>query len=168
VRHLAICVRTDEPDYSALPEMEHDWSRLVCGKISELITQDAPEPLGKMVTVTHYVDANLMHQTIRRSVTGILHMINKTPLDWYSKRQATVESATYGSEVVAAHVCVESIIDLQNTLLYLGFTIRSRSYMFGDNKSVVVSSMQVYTKLRKRHNMLLFHRVLEAIASRMI
>jgi hypothetical protein len=29
--HLAICVRTNEPDYSDLPEMEHDWSGLVYG-----------------------------------------------------------------------------------------------------------------------------------------
>jgi hypothetical protein len=33
MRHLAICVRTDEPYYSALPEMDHDWSRLVYGEI---------------------------------------------------------------------------------------------------------------------------------------
>jgi hypothetical protein len=85
----------------------------VYGEISELIPQDAPDLLGKMVTLTHYVDANLMHDTIsRRSVTGILHMINKISLDWYSKKQATVETATYGSEFVAARVCVEQIIDL--------------------------------------------------------
>jgi hypothetical protein len=29
MRHSVIRVRTDEPDYSDLPEMEHDWSRLV-------------------------------------------------------------------------------------------------------------------------------------------
>jgi hypothetical protein len=48
-----------------------------------------------------------------RSVTGILHLVNKTPIEWYSKKQATVETATYGSEFVAARVCVEQIIDLQ-------------------------------------------------------
>jgi hypothetical protein len=40
--------------------------------------------------------------------------------------------------------------------------------MFGDNKSVVDSSMHVYAKLYKRHNMLSFHKVPEAIASQMI
>jgi hypothetical protein len=85
----------------------------VYGEISELIPQDAPDPLGKMVTLTHYVDASLMHDTISgRSVTAILHMIKKTPLDWYPKKQATVETATYGSEFVAARICDEPIIDL--------------------------------------------------------
>ena len=169
MRRSAIRVRTDEPDYSDLPEMEHDWSRSVYGEISELVPKDAPDPLGKAVTLTHYVDANLMHDIVTgRSVTGILHMINKMPLDWYSKKQATVETATYGSEFVAARICVEQVIDLRNTLRYLGVPIRSKSYMFGDNKSVVDSSMQVYAKLHKRHNMLSFHRVREAIASGMI
>ena len=54
------------------------------------------------------------------SVTSILHMINKIPLDWYSKKQATVETATYGSEFVAARICVEQIMNLCNTLRYLG------------------------------------------------
>ena len=103
-----------------------------------------------------------------RSVTGILHLINKTPVDWYSKKQATVETATYGSEFVAARVCVEQIIDLRNTLRYLGVPIRAKSYMFGDNKSVVDSSMQLHAKLHKRHTMLSFHRVREAIASGML
>jgi hypothetical protein len=106
MRHLAICVHTDEPDYSDLPEMEHDWSRLVYGEIQKLIPQDAPDTLGRMVTLTLYVDANLMHDTISgSSVTRIFHMINNTPLDWYSKKQATVEIATYVSEFVAARVC---------------------------------------------------------------
>jgi hypothetical protein len=115
------------------------------------------------------VDANLMHETISgRSVTRILHMINKTPLDWYSKKQATVETATYGSEFVAARVCVKQIIDVQNTLRYLYVPIRSRSCMFGDNKSVVDSLMQVYAKLHKRHTMNSFHRVREVTAFGMI
>ena len=103
-----------------------------------------------------------------RSVTGILHLINKTPVDWYSKKQATVETATYGSEFVAARICVEQIINLRTTLRYLGVPIRAKSYMFGDNKSVVDSSMQIHAKLHKRHTMLSFHRVREAIASGML
>jgi hypothetical protein len=169
MRHAGIRIRTEEPDYSDLPDLEHDWSKSVYGEITETIPHDAPEPLGKYVTLTHFVDANLMHDIVTgRSVTGILHLVNKTPMDWYSKKQATVETATYGSEFVAARICVEQIIDLRNTLRYLGVPIRSKSYMFGDNKSVVDSSMQVHAKLHKRHTMLSFHRVREAVASGMI
>jgi hypothetical protein len=169
MRHAMIRIRPDEPDYSDLPDLKFDWSRSVYGELSEVVPTDAPPPLGNHVTMTHYVDANLMHDVITgRSVTGILHLANKTPIDWYSKKQSTVETATYGSEFVAARTCVDQAIDHRNTLRYLGVPVREKSYMFGDNESVVNSAMQVHAKLHKRHNMLSFHRVREAIASGMI
>jgi hypothetical protein len=150
MRHAAIRARTDEPDYSDIPDFEHDWSKTVYRELKEIKPDDAPEPLGRFVTSTHYVDANLMHDVISgKSVTGILHLVNKPPIDSYSKKQATVETATYGSEFVAARTCVEQTIDLRITLRYLGVPIRDKSYMFGDKKSVVDSSMQVHAKLHK-------------------
>jgi hypothetical protein len=166
MKHASIRVRTEEPDFSDLPDNVYDWTYSVYGNVEELLPVGAPEPLGKHVILSHYVDANLMHDIATgRSVTGILHLVNKTPIEWYSKKQATVETATYGSEFVAARVCVEQIIDLRNTLRFLGAPVREKSYMFGDNMSVVDSSMQLNAKLHKRHTMLSFHRVREAIAS---
>jgi hypothetical protein len=100
-----------------------------------------------------------------RLVTGILHLVNKTPIEWYSKKHATVETATYGSEFVATRVCAEQIIDLRNTLRFLGVLVREKSYIFGDNKSVVDSSMQLNAKLHKCHTLLSFHCVRQAIAA---
>jgi hypothetical protein len=96
MRHAALRIRTDEPDFSDLPNIEYDWEQTIYGKLVEELPQDAPKPCGKHVTLTHYVDANLMHDVITgRSVTGILHLVNKTSIDWFSKKQATVETATY-------------------------------------------------------------------------
>jgi hypothetical protein len=157
-------VRTEGPDYSDIPDHQYDWMYTVYGDTKEVLPKDAPELLGKYVTLSHYVDANLMHDVITgKSVTGILHLINKTPLDWYSKKQAMVETATYGSEFIAVRMCIEQIIDLCSTLRYLGVPGRENNYMFGDNKSVVDSSMGLDAKLHKRHTMLSFHRVREAI-----
>lgn len=139
------------------------------GDVREQLPDNAPPPLGKYVTLTHFANANLLHcMLMGRSVTGILHIANQTPIDWYSKKQATVETATYGSEFVAAHTCVEQTMDLRTTFRYLGVPVCGKSYMFGDNKSVVGSSKKVHAKLHKRHNALSFHRVREAIASGMI
>jgi hypothetical protein len=141
----------------------------VYGNLRELIPSDAPRALGSPVITTSYVDANLMHDMMTgRSMTGVLHMVNKTPIDWYAKKQSTVETATYGSEYVAARTCVEQIIDLRNTLRYLGVPIADQSFMFGDNKSVVDSSITPHAKLNKRHTMLSFHKVRECIASDML
>jgi hypothetical protein len=117
MKHASIRVRTEEPDYSDLPDKNvHDWTYPVYDKVEEALPVDAPEPLGNLVTLTHYVDANLMHDIeMGRSVTEILHLVNKTPIEWYSKKQDTVEIATYGSEFVAAIICVKQIIDLHDT-----------------------------------------------------
>jgi hypothetical protein len=57
----------------------------VYGEISELIPEVTLDPLGTMVTLTHYEDANLMQDRISGiSVTSILYMINNIPFDWYS------------------------------------------------------------------------------------
>src|SRR5688572_4193669 len=40
--------RVHEPDYSDLPVKHYDWSS-VYGEVSELLVDDAPEPLGKPV-----------------------------------------------------------------------------------------------------------------------
>ena len=87
------------------------------------------------------MDANLNHcLATRKSLTGCLHFVNKTPVDWYSKKQATVETATYGSEFVAAQTATEQIMDCRilgltafNSLLQyvnrLGFEICSVNRM---------------------------------------
>jgi hypothetical protein len=96
--------------------------------------------------------------------TGIIHFINNTPIDWYSKAQSTVETTTYGSEVVAACIAVDQIIDLRTTLRYLGVLIIGKSLLFGDNESVWKTVP--HSSLKKRHNSLSYHRVREAIAAK--
>ena len=164
-----ICFVTEEPDFSALPVQHYDWMYTVYGDVKELVPQDIPEPLGKCVVTVSYVDANLFHDIITgRSVSGILHMLNKTPIKYFSKKQGTVETATYGSEFVAARIATEQIMDLRIMLRYLGVPIREVSYLFGDNKSVVDTSSIPHFKLHKRHMALSFHRVREAIVSKML
>ena len=165
----AIRFRTGEPDFSSLKDQEYDWTRSVYSGACEQIPHDIPEPLGKHVQTTHYVDANLHHDLATgKAVTAVLHFLNQTPIDAYTKRQSTVETATYGSEFVAARTAVDQIIDIRTTLRYLGVPIRDRSYMFGDNRSVVTSSTIPNSTISKRHHLASYHRVREAIAAKFI
>jgi Reverse transcriptase (RNA-dependent DNA polymerase) len=167
--NAALRIRVNEPDFSSIPEPMWDWAYTVYGDGEEQLPHDPPTPLGNYVTLMHYVDANLYHDLLTgRAVTGILHFCNQTPIDWYSKKQSTVETATYGSEFVAARTCVEQILELRHTLRYLGVPICGKSYMFGDNESVVNSSMHPHAKLHKRHTMLSFHQVRQAIAHKIL
>ena len=150
-KHYALRFRTDEPNYMHLRDLENDWTRIY-GNVLEEIPKDAAEPRGKSVTTTTFLDANLLHDLITgRSVTAVLHFLNLTLGDWYSKRQATVENATYGSEFVAAKTATEQIVDIRQTLRYLGVPIKSNAYMFGDNKSVVTIREAIAAKIPVFH-----------------
>jgi hypothetical protein len=168
-RDGGIRIRTEIPDLSAYPENNHDWARSIYGQVKEEIPDDAPERLGKPIKLTTYVDANLYHDMVTgRALTTILHFINKTPFDWYTKRQATAESATFSSEFIAARIAVDQIVDIRLTMRYFGVPILGKTIMFGDNQSVVTNATVPHSQLNKRHQALAYHRVREAVASNML
>ena len=89
----------------------HNWRELYPGACEEL-PPDMPVPLMKPIDITVYVDADHASDLVtRRSVTGILILLNSTPIRWYSKRQNTIESSTYGSEFVAARIAKDMIVE---------------------------------------------------------
>ena len=121
-----------------------------------------------MATVS-YLDENLHHNLVMgRYITRVVHLINKTPIDWFSKRQSTVETSAHGSEYSSPRACTEQILDLLITLRYLSATLCKRSCMFRDNKSMVNSSMTSHGKFHKRYVALSFHSVREAIAAKVV
>ena len=77
---------------------------------------------------------------------------------WFTKKQATVETATYGSEIVAARTAVEKTIEIHLLLRYLGAPIRNQSYMFDDVNLVVNGTNKIHTKLHNRYSILLFRK----------
>ena len=168
-KHYSTRYRTEEPDYSYLPNMKYDWCYIVYGNVQEIIPNNCPKSVGKTVTTTAILDANLLHCLAPgASLTACLHFRNQTPTDWYSKKQATEEMATYRSEFVTAKTETEQNMELRYTLRYFGVPIKSKSYMFGDNRSVVTSANLPHSTLSKRHNILEFHRVREVIAANII
>ena len=87
----AIRFRTGEPDFLSLNDQEYDWTRSVYSGACEQIPHDIPKPLREHGQTTHYVDANLHHDhATGKAVTAVLHFLNQTPIDAYSKRHHLV------------------------------------------------------------------------------
>ena len=83
--------RTEEPDLLSLKDQVYDWTRSVYSGACEKIPHDIPKPLGKHGQTTHYVDANLHNDLATgKVVTAVLHFLNQTPNDAYSKRHHLV------------------------------------------------------------------------------
>ena len=169
MKHGAIRFRVGEPDYSGIHIQEYDWETTVYGEVEEIIPYDCPIAKGHPVVITTYVDANLCHDMLTgRAVTGVLHLANQTILDYYTKKQPTVESATYGSEFMAGRTATEQIMDLRTTMRYLGVHVKGATYMFGDNQTVVNSCSMPKARLHKRHVIISFHRIREAVAAKVL
>ena len=134
--------------------------------MAEDIPDDIPKPVTKPVSITVYVDASHGSDLVtRRSVTGILLCVNKTPVKWYSKRQNTVESSTYGSELVALRITIEMILEFRYKLRMMGIVINGPAVMFVDNKAVVKNTTLPSSTLKKKHNTIAYHKCREAVAS---
>jgi hypothetical protein len=119
---------------------------------SEDIPKDLSPEKGSRVRMTVYVDADLAHDLVtRRSITGILVMLNNTPIRWISKRQNTVETSTYGSESVASRISTELILEVRTMLRSLGVALDGIALMLGDNMSVVLNTTFPSSVLKKKH-----------------
>ena len=54
------------------------------GEVKELLPNYASKPMGNCIRLNNYVDANLYHDQLNGNyITDILHLVNKTPVDWY-------------------------------------------------------------------------------------
>ena len=116
--------------------------------------------------MTVHKDADHAHDILtRRSVTGALLFLNNTPVRWVSKRQKTVETSTYGSELVAAKHATELILEYRYLLRAMGVAPDGPAMLLGDNNSVVLNSTMPNSVLKKKHNACSYHRVREAIAA---
>ena len=86
----------------------------------------------------------------------------------YSKRQNTVESSSFGSELVALRIATDMVEALRYKLRCFGIPIDGPATVLCDNKSVVMNSSVPASVLNKRHNAICYHRVREAQAAQII
>ena len=125
-----------------------------------------PERRGRSVTISSFVDANHAGNVItRRSHTGIFLFVQNAPIIWFSKRQNTVEAATFGSEFVALRICKELIVALRYKLRMFGIPIDGPANVFCDNRGVVRNASIPESTLMKKHNAINYHAVREAAAA---
>ena len=132
----------------------------------DVLPPDMPKPLGNPVDISVFVDADHAgNRVTRRSHTGILIYCNLAPIIWYSKRQNTVETSTFGSEFIALKIATELTEALVYKLRMFGVPVEAPARVFCDNESVVKNSSYPESTLKKKHVSIAYHRVREAIAA---
>jgi hypothetical protein len=137
----------------------YDWTDFY-GDITEQVPANAPVPCGMPVQMNVFVDANHAGNKLnRRSHSGILIYLNRSPTVWYSKGQKTVETSTFGSEFVALRVATEFIKALRYKLRMMGIPLEGATSVLVDNETVVKNSTIPSSTLQKKHNAICYHYV---------
>lgn len=132
----------------------------------DLDPPNMPEPLGSGVRITAYVDANHAGNLVnRRSHSGFIIFTNYSPIVWFSKKQNSVESSTFGSEFNALRICTEHISALRYKLKMFGVKILGPAGVRCDNEAVTTNARDPTSQLNKKHNSICYHLVREAVAA---
>jgi hypothetical protein len=144
-----------------------DWKCFYPDIDGETLPPKMPEPRGRSVTITMFCDASHATDLVtRHSTTGIVFFLNSTPIHWYSKRQNTIESSTFGSEFVALKFAAEMNDALLYKLRMFGIDIEGPTSGFCDNNSVVQNVSNPESMLGKKHNAIAYHKVRECVAQK--
>ena len=97
---------------------------------------DVPIPLGRSAEIHAFVDASYASdESDRRSQSGMLMFVNIAPIMFYSKKQNSVETSTFGSEFAAMKLAVELIKSLRCKLRMFGMSIDGLASMWCDNEA---------------------------------
>jgi hypothetical protein len=142
-----------------------DWSDFY-KPVSEIIPPDAPTPRGKPVQMTAFVDSDHAGDLIsRRSRTGVLIFCNRSPIVFYTKKQGSIESSSFGSELAAMKTGVELVEGLRYKLRMMGVPLDGPTHIRADNMSVVHNCSNPASQLKKKSNSIAYHYVRERCAA---
>jgi hypothetical protein len=135
------------------------------GDAKEDIPLNAPEALGMEFIIRAYVDSDHAGDKLtRRSRTGFLVYLNSAPIYWLSKKQTSVETASFGSEFVAMKQCCEYLRGLRYKLRMMGIPVNNPVFTRGDNQSVLWNTSVPDSTLKKKSNSIAYHYVREGAA----
>ena len=100
-----------------------DWQYFYKG-VKEAIPPNMPKPRGNSASTHCFVDDNNAGNNVtRRSQTGILISVNKSPINAFSKQKNTVETSTFSSKFTALKNAVELVKALRYKLRMFGVPI---------------------------------------------
>ena len=154
------------PDLSEFEFQSHDWTDIYPNP-QEYIPDDIPEPkTSHPLAITVFVDASHATDLVtRRSITGYILFVGKSVIKYYCKRQNTVETSSYGSELVAMRIALEAILEIRYKMRMMGINIEPTSTILCDNQAVIINTQFPTSSLKKKHNAVAFHKIREAVAA---
>ena len=96
------------------------------------------EPQGKEVDTCMFLDNDHAGDKVScRSRSGFLIQMSIALVQWFSKKQSTVETSVFGAEFVTMKQSIDALRGLRYKMRMMGTSISGLSYIYGENMSVV-------------------------------
>ena len=99
-----------------------------------------------------------------RSRSGFLIYMNTAMVQWFSKKQSTLETSVFDAEFVTMNQGIDALRGFRHKLRMIGILISSPSDIYGDNISAVHNTSRPESVLRKKNNSVCCHAVHESVA----
>ena len=148
--------------------LSYDWEDFYRG-VTEAIPPNQPEPRGNSVITSAFEDVDLAGDKVNRhSMTDVLMFLNRAPIHFHGKKQATVEASTFGSEFIAMRTAVEMTESFRYKLRMFGIPIDGPTNIYCDNEAVYQNTVIPESTLKKKHHSIAYHRCREAVAAKTI
>ena len=90
--------------------------------------------LGKAFTIRYFVNADHAGESLtRRLRMWYIVLLNNSPIYWFSKNMASIETRTSGSEFMAMKRTTEYLCGLRYKLRMFGIPVDEPDFVYGDN-----------------------------------
>ena len=163
---LDICWNGNPDDH---PDCKRRIMRTIYRDAHDDVPPNSVPPRGKSIQINVYCDSDHAgDKSTRRSHSGIIIFVNMAPISWFSRKQSTIETSTFGSEYIALRIAIEKVISLRYKLRMMGIGLNGSANIFMDNESVVRSGMNPDTVLKKKHVSIAYHKSRESFAANII
>ena len=130
--------------------------------LKEALPPNMTTPLGKAFTIQCFVDADHAGESLSHwSRTGYIVLLNNAPIYWFSKKMASIETSTVGSEFMTMKQATEYMCGLGYKLRMFGIPVNEPEFVYGDNQSVLVNPSMLASTLKKNIQSIAFHFVQE-------
>ena len=139
---------------------QRDWTSSEFGAVQgkEEVPSNLPELRGLGFIMRMKVDVDHGPDMITRcSRMGFLVYLNCAPIYWWSKKQNSVESSSFGSKFIAMKQCCEYVCGLRYKLRMMGISCEDPTFIYGDNQSVLANTTIPDSTLKKKSHSIAYH-----------
>ena len=162
-----VCSHPSFPEIDDSMFERHNWTTSEFEHLQgkEELLSNLPEAQNTRLVISTKVDADHASNMVAwRSRTGFLVYISSVLVYWYSKKQTSVESSSFGSEFCVMKQCCKYLCGLKYKLQMMDILVIDPAYISSDNQSVLANMTMPESQLKKKSQSIAYYFVQEGVA----